>query len=133
MGEAWREPGTGQSWPVLRSEDDRWATRAAIDAVVADAFGLSRQLYVHVLSAFTHKNYQKAPELCLEAFDELRAVGLDAFAKKHDPYWDVPLVTTPARPEVAVRGQESSASGAFQLEPAEAKPRRGRPKKTGVA
>ena len=24
-------------------------------------------------------------------FDELKAIGLDAFTKKHDPYWDIPL------------------------------------------
>ena len=32
-----------------------------------------------------------APELCLAMFDELKAIGLDAFTKKHDPYWDIPL------------------------------------------
>ena len=37
----------------------------------------------------------KAPELCLAMFDELKAIGLDAFTKKHDPYWDIPLNDTP--------------------------------------
>jgi len=65
--------------------------RAAIDAVVADAYGLTREQYAHVLSTFSHASYRKAPELCLAKFDELRAIGLDAFTKKYDPYWDIPL------------------------------------------
>ena len=60
--------------------------RAAIDAVVADAYGLTREQYAHVLSTFSHASYRKAPELCLAKFDELRAIGLDAFTKKYDPY-----------------------------------------------
>jgi hypothetical protein len=37
------------------------------------------------------RSYPQAPALCLARFDELRAVGLDAFTKRWDPYWDVPL------------------------------------------
>jgi hypothetical protein len=29
--------------------------------------------------------------VCLAAFDELKAIGLEAFGRKHDPYWDIPL------------------------------------------
>jgi len=29
--------------------------------------------------------------MCLEAFDELSDIGLEAFIKRHDPYWDIPL------------------------------------------
>ena len=76
---------------MLASDDERWAVRAAIDAVVADAYGLNRDQYAHVLSTFSHKSYPKAPELCLAQFDELKPIGLDAFTKKHDPYWDIPL------------------------------------------
>ncbi len=91
LGEAWREEEEPPCiWPVLVTDDDRWQVRAAIDAVVADAYGLSRDYYVHVLSTFSHKSYPKAPELCLAMFDELKATGLDAFIKKHDPYWDIP-------------------------------------------
>ena len=36
--------------------------------------------------------FPDAPELCLAAFDELQALGLEGFARRHDPYWDVPLV-----------------------------------------
>jgi hypothetical protein len=87
----WRESTPLSTWPVLVTEDDRWEIRAATDAVVADAYGLSRDQFVHVLSTFNHKSYPKAPELCLAMFDELKAIGLDAFSKKHDPYWDIPL------------------------------------------
>jgi hypothetical protein len=91
VGDAWREPKAAFNWPVLEDDDARWAVRAAIDAVVADAYGLSRSQYAHVLSTFSHKSYPKAPTLCLAAFDELKAIGLDAFTRRHDPYHDLPL------------------------------------------
>ena len=66
LGDAWREPGKPPfTWPVLATDDERWHVRAAIDAVVADAYGLSRYQYAHVLSTFKHTSYPKAPELCL--------------------------------------------------------------------
>ena len=76
---------------MLAGDDERWAVRAAIDAVVADAYGLSRDQYAHVLSTFSHASYRKAPELCLARFDELKQLGLDKFTRKYDPYWDIPL------------------------------------------
>jgi hypothetical protein len=91
LGIAWREPQPPLTWPVLDGDDARWAVRAAIDAVVADAYGLSRERYAYVLSTFSHTSYPKAPDLCLAAFDELKSIGLDAFTRKHDPYWDIPL------------------------------------------
>ena len=91
LGSAWREPKPPFTWPVLQGSDERWAVRAAIDAVVADAYGLSREQYGHVLSTFSHRSYPKAPELCLTMFDELKAIGLEAFTKKYDPYWNIPL------------------------------------------
>jgi hypothetical protein len=91
LGDAWREQNPPFTWPVLPSDDDRWQVRAAIDALVADAYGLNRDQYAHVLLAFSHKSYPKAPSLCLEKFDELKRIGLDAFTKKHDPYHDIPL------------------------------------------
>lgn len=101
FGDVWREPGkTPSCWPVLATDDERWAVRAAIDAVVADAYGLSRDQYAHVLSTFSHKSYPKAPRLCLAAFDELRAIGLEAFCKKHDPYWDIPLNESLPKPVI---------------------------------
>jgi hypothetical protein len=92
VGDAWREEGQEPfTWPVLAGDDERWEVRAAIDAVVADAYGLSRDQYEHVLSTFSHASYPKAPELCLAKFDELKKIGLDAFTRKHDPYHDIPL------------------------------------------
>ncbi|MCY2994682.1 MAG: N-6 DNA methylase [Planctomycetota bacterium] len=92
LGDAWREPGKPQfTWPVLAGDDERWDVRSAIDAVVADAYGLSRDQYAHVLSTFSHASYRKAPELCLAKFDELKQIGLDAFTRKYDPYHDIPL------------------------------------------
>jgi hypothetical protein len=92
VSETWREVGKKPlTWPILAEDEERWAVRAAIDAVVADAYGLSREQYAHVLSSFSHARYKKAPELCLTRFDELRQMGLEAFTKKHDPYWDIPL------------------------------------------
>ena len=92
VGEAWREEGKPpMTWPVLAGDDERWAIRAAIDAVVADAYGLSRDQYAHVLATFSHASYRKAPELCLARFDELKSLGLEKFTRKHDPYWDIPL------------------------------------------
>ena len=91
LGEVWRETSPPFSWPVLAGDDARWQVRAAIDAVVAQAYGLNRDQYAHVLSTFSHKSYPAAPGLCLERFDELIAVGLETFTRYHDPYWDISL------------------------------------------
>lgn len=91
LGEAWREAGAAFTWPVVSGDAARWTVRAAIDAVVAHAYGLTRDQYAHVLSTFSHASYPDAPRQCLAAFDELQSLGLDAFTKKHDPYWDIPL------------------------------------------
>jgi hypothetical protein len=91
LGVAWREAGVAFTWPVLSGDDARWAVRAAIDAVVAHAYGLTRDQYAHVLSTFSHSSYKDAPRQCLAAFDELQSIGLAAFTKKHDPYWNISL------------------------------------------
>jgi hypothetical protein len=78
VGDIWREPKPPFTWPVLASDDERWEVRAAIDAVVADAYGLTREQYAHVLSTFSHASYRRALELCLAKFDELKQIGLDA-------------------------------------------------------
>jgi hypothetical protein len=111
VGDAWREPTPKHTWPILKSDDARWAVRAAIDALVADAYDLDRAHYEHVLSTFSHKSYPKAPELCLAAFDELKAIGLEAFTRKHDPYWDIPLNDRLPRPviELPVPGADAPA------------------------
>ncbi|HNS40183.1 MAG TPA: hypothetical protein PKJ56_08030, partial [Promineifilum sp.] len=87
---------------TLTSDDARWEVRSAIDAVVAHAYGLTRDQYAHVLSTFSHASYKRAPELCLAKFDELNQTGLDAFTKKYDPYWDIPLNENLPQPDPAV-------------------------------
>lgn len=101
LGTEWREAaGSRKRWPVVRGDDERWALRAAIDAVVAQAYGLSREQYEHLLSNFSHKSYLEAPRRCLAAFDELDRLGLKAFVRRYDPYWDVPLVDTVPEPVI---------------------------------
>lgn len=100
LGDEWREGTPRHTWPVLAGDDARWDVRAAIDAVVAQAYGLSREQYAHVLSTFSHKSYPRAPQVCLAKFDELTAVGLEAFTRKYDPYWDVPLVESLPKPVI---------------------------------
>lgn len=117
LGDAWRESGRANfTWPVLAGDDERWALRALIDAVVADAYGLSRDHYEYVLSTFSHSSYPSAPELCLAAFDELKDIGLEAFTKKHDPYHDIPLNENLPEPVInlPIPGEEED-TGDFKL------------------
>ena len=131
VGEAWREEGKPpMTWPVLAGDDERWAVRAAIDAVVADAYGLSRDQYAHVLSTFSHASYRKAPELCLARFDELKQLGLEKFTRKHDPYWDIPLNENLPQPviDLPIPGEAKEGDdGEFRLtdRPRRAKGRKG--------
>ena len=130
LGEAWREPCKRHfTWPVLAIDDERWAVRAAIDAVVADAYGLSRDQYAHVLSTFKHTSYPKAPELCLAMFDELKAIGLEAFTKKYDPYWDIPLNETLPEPviDIPILG-ETGGSRQSEMFSLSTQPKKGRRK-----
>jgi hypothetical protein len=76
---------------------------------VAEAYGLNREQYAHILSTFSHRNYPKAPNQCLAAFDELKSIGLDAFTKKHDPYWDIPLNENLPQPVIDLPILNSSA------------------------
>src|ERR1035438_1222985 len=89
VGEAWREAGTAFTWTVLSGNDARWAVRAAIDAVVAQAYGLTRDQYAHVLSTFSHSSFKNAPHQCLAAF-----------TKKHDSSWNIPLDATSPQPVI---------------------------------
>lgn len=110
LGSAWHEVAPAGTYPVLAGDDARWEVRSALDAVVVQAYGLNHEQYAHVLSTFSHKSYPKAPVLCLAKFDELNEIGLEAFTKKYDPYWDVPLVETLPQPviELPINTQESS-------------------------
>ena len=114
LGDLWRESSTRETWPVLSGDDARWAVRAAIDAVVAQAYGLTRAQYAHVLGGFNHKSYPKAPALCLERFDELARDGMDAFVRRWDPYWDVPLVETLPKPVIELRVPVAGAGDAAE-------------------
>ena len=93
LGGAWREPSAQEpTWPVLAAPPARQAVRAAVDAAVACAFGLTRSQFEHVLSTFSHSNCPDAPSACLAAFDEAKRDGTRAFVRRHDPYADVSLV-----------------------------------------
>lgn len=108
LGSAWREAAPPFTWPVLRAESDRWAVRAAADAVVARAYGLSRAQYARVLASFRHKGFPRAPELCLGAFDALLARGDHEFVRMFDPYADIlPVMRLP---EPAAEWQPAAAS-----------------------
>lgn len=126
MGEVWRETTPNQSWPIIETELDRLSVCAYIDAVVAHAVGLDHEQYRHVLAAFSHRSYPQSPNLCLTAFDELQEIGLEAFCRKHDPYWDVPLNDSLPQPFInlpipeenhptSARGRASNRSGQFAL------------------
>jgi hypothetical protein len=133
LGEAWRENGKPlTTWPVLAGDDERWAVRAAIDAVVADAYGLIRDQYAHVLSTFSHASYKKAPELCLARFDELKKLGLEKFTRKYDPYWDIPLNENLPQPVIDLlipSEAKEDDDGKFRLTGAAKPTKRGRKSK----
>ncbi len=99
LGDAWREPDRApHCWPAVVDPARRWHLQAAMDAVIAHAFGLPRAAYQHVLGSFTHRTFPAAAALCLAAFDNLAAEGAAAFVRAHDPYWDIaiPEQTRPA-------------------------------------
>ena len=66
-------PAVGQAVPIpaIATAEERLRLRAQIDAVVASAYGLSREQFVRVLADFSHKSAPSAPDLCLKAFDHL--------------------------------------------------------------
>lgn len=128
VGKAWRESGAKQTWPVLDDTDSRWAVRAAMDAVVANAYGLDREQYAHVLASFSHSSHKQAPDLCLWAFDELKQLGLEAFTQHYDPYWDIPLVTSLPKPVLDLPSNAPAQTGMFSLSIQEA-PKPGRKKR----
>lgn len=111
LGEGWREAGAAFTWPVLSGDAARWAVRTGIDAVVAHSYGLTRDQYAHVLSTFSHASYPDAPRQCLAAFDELQSLGLKAFTKKHDPYWDIPLNENLPQPVIDLPIPAAAADG----------------------
>ena len=91
LGHNWLENTSAFTWPVLPDVESRWNVRAAIDAIVANAYGLAREHYSYLLGSFSHSSYHQALALCIQKYDELHAIGYDAFMEKHDPYWNIPL------------------------------------------
>ncbi len=106
LGDAWREPGKNPfTWPVLETEEKRWAVRSAIDAVVAEAYGLDRDQYEHILKSFDRASGSNPyTGICLEKFDELKQIGVDAYTKKYDPYHDIPLNENLPKPIIELPG-----------------------------
>jgi hypothetical protein len=88
----WQEQIGGMRCPVRSPQQ----VRAQIDAVIADAYGLDRAAYRHILGSFSHRSWPDASEMCLDAFDTLRRQGLEAFCRQHDPHCAVPLRTARA-------------------------------------
>jgi hypothetical protein len=85
--------------PDLAAPEDPNQLRAAIDAVVARGYGLGRDDYRHILSGFSHKADPAATEHCLAEYDMLMAFGARKFYRKHDPFFDIPLVEQPGQPD----------------------------------
>lgn len=112
LGDVWREPKPKHTFPVLDGEAERWNVRAAIDAVVAQAYGLNRDQYEHVLHSFDRSSGPNPyTDICLEKWDELHAIGLEAFTRKYDPYHDIPLVETLPKPVIELKLPEAESSG----------------------
>ena len=49
-------------------------------------------------------------------FDELKAIGLDAFTKKHDPYWDIPLNENLPQPVIDLPGFGPAGDDDYSLD-----------------
>ena len=127
LGCEWREVRPLHCWPVLPDDHSRQDVRAAIDAAVAHAYGLTRQQYEHVLSTFSHRSYPDAPALCLAKFGEYGVIGAAAFTRKYDPYWDIQLVETLPQPVIELPGVEAEAEHfSLSAPPHAPRPRRGR-------
>ncbi|MBS0638757.1 MAG: N-6 DNA methylase [Proteobacteria bacterium] len=63
---------------VAKVRDD--PLRANVDAVIAQAYGLNRAAFAHLLSGFSHRSRPDAPAQCLAAFDALSATPIRSVA-----------------------------------------------------
>jgi hypothetical protein len=54
--------------------------------------------------------------LCLARFDELKQLGLHAFTRKYDPYWDIPLNESLPQPviDLPLPGDDGAADPTSQ-------------------
>jgi hypothetical protein len=86
-------------FPDIESTEDQITLRAAVDAVVAHAYGLSRNDFHHILTGFSHKVHPLSPEQCQVAFDSLTECGAHEFYRRHDPFTATPLIDRPGQPE----------------------------------
>jgi hypothetical protein len=67
-------------------------TDPIVDVLISHAAMLSRDVFLSVHQHFEREELRSPRlKLCLSAFDELKQIGIEAFCKKHDPYWDIPL------------------------------------------
>ena len=86
--------------------------------------------HTRILSTFNRTSYPKVSELCLARFDEVKSIGLDAFTKNHDPYWDIPLNENLPQPVIDLPGLARFGEDRFRLDDTNTKPlREGRSKK----
>jgi hypothetical protein len=109
LGHGRNEGSAPYSWPIIAAESSRWRLRAAMDVVVADAYGLNRSEYQRIMTSFSHKSFKLAPEWCIASFDELAAKGLEVFCRDNDPYDGVLLVDKLAQPVIVVEGERPVA------------------------
>ncbi|MFL5286096.1 MAG: hypothetical protein ACJ8AW_35235, partial [Rhodopila sp.] len=72
----WREQTGSRSMPNPIRPVARGILRARVDAMVAEAYGLDRNAYRHVLGAFSHRSDPNATARCLDAFDALQVDGM---------------------------------------------------------
>jgi hypothetical protein len=111
LGGEWRETRSRRSWPAIADERQREQLRAAIDAVIANGYGLDHAQFERVLAGFTHRSHPDAAARCLAAFDDLSSQGLQGFCQAHDPYADIPLVAEPARPVIRLAAPRDLPAG----------------------
>jgi hypothetical protein len=88
--------------------------RARIDAVIAEAYGLDRAAYEHVLASFSHRTWPHAPAQCLAAFDTLRRQGAKAFCQQYDLYASIPLRPSKTSLNSGFQGRSSLDLRIFQ-------------------
>lgn len=93
----WREQ-LGDA-PDLATRADQITLRAAMDAVVAHSYGLSRDDYHHILTSFSHKVDPSTPEQCRVAYDALNEQGAAAFYRRNDRFAAVKLVDGLSQPD----------------------------------
>jgi len=100
------------SWAQGAEQAATAAARQNFRPIAADVLhrrrAQPRGQYAHVLTTFSHASYKDAPRQCLAAFDDLQSLGLDAFTKEHDPYWDIPLNENLPQPVIDLPGVASS-------------------------